>query len=79
MGALDLVRTGAAGGTARGAAPARETLETLLAALLARGVLALPAGIDGNVLELLPPLTITEEQLERGLSEIDAALEEVGG
>src|SRR5579863_8376929 len=36
-----------------------------LEALLARGVLALPAG--PNVLRLLPPLVITEEQLERAL------------
>jgi len=36
-----------------------------LEALLARGVLALPAG--PNVIRLLPPLVITKEQLERAL------------
>ena len=39
--------------------------QSYLGALLERGVLALPAG--PNVIRLLPPLVITEEQLERAL------------
>jgi 4-aminobutyrate aminotransferase/(S)-3-amino-2-methylpropionate transaminase len=49
-------------------------LRTLVAALLERGVLAVPSGIHGNVLSLLPPLTIAEPQLAFALEAIDAAL-----
>ena len=41
----------------------RERAQPHLEALLARGILALPAG--PNVIRLLPPLVITQEQLER--------------
>jgi len=43
-----------------------------LEALLERGVLALPAG--PNVIRLLPPLVITEEQLERVLDVVEEVL-----
>ncbi len=43
-----------------------------LEALLERGVLALPAG--PNVIRLLPPLVITEEQLERVLDVMEEVL-----
>src|SRR5581483_4965475 len=43
-----------------------------LEALLERGVLALPAG--PNVLRLLPPLVITEQQLERALATVAEVL-----
>src|SRR5256714_2189572 len=43
-----------------------------LEALLERGVLALPAG--PNVIRLLPPLVITEEQLERVLDTVEEVL-----
>lgn len=42
-----------------------------------RGVLALPAG--SNVLRLLPPLVIEQEQLEQAARAIDAVLLELGG
>ncbi|HEU0003216.1 MAG TPA: [LysW]-lysine hydrolase [Ktedonobacteraceae bacterium] len=44
-----------------------------LEALLERGILALPAG--PNVIRLLPPLVITEEQLERVLDCLEEVLE----
>ena len=44
-----------------------------LEALLERGILALPAG--PNVIRLLPPLVITEEQLERALDCLAEVLE----
>jgi len=43
----------------------RHKVATALQAMLERGVIALPAGL--TVLRLLPPLVITDEQLERVL------------
>jgi 4-aminobutyrate aminotransferase-like enzyme len=57
--------------------PAPEALERLLRGLLRAGVLALPAGIHGNVLLLLPPLTIGPRQLTRALALLGGALETV--
>lgn len=50
----------------------RERVQPHLEALLERGVIALPAG--PNVLRLLPPLVITEAQLDRGLDAIEEVL-----
>jgi 4-aminobutyrate aminotransferase len=38
------------------------------------GLLILSCGLYGNVIRLLPPLTATDEELERGLSILDAAI-----
>ncbi|TYR81148.1 4-aminobutyrate--2-oxoglutarate transaminase [Priestia megaterium] len=40
-----------------------------------RGLLLLSAGVYGNVLRILMPIVITDEQLEEGLSIFEAALE----
>jgi 4-aminobutyrate aminotransferase / (S)-3-amino-2-methylpropionate transaminase / 5-aminovalerate transaminase len=39
-----------------------------------QGLLLLSCGLYGNVIRLLPPLTATDEELERGLSILDSAL-----
>jgi len=39
-----------------------------------QGLLLLSCGLYGNVIRLLPPLTATDEELERGLTILDAAL-----
>ncbi len=44
----------------------RHKVASTLQAMLERGVIALPAGL--TVLRLLPPLVITDEQLERVLN-----------
>ncbi len=54
--------------------PAPEALQQLLASLLARGILALPSGLHNNVLMLLPPLNIAEEQSMHGIDVLDHAL-----
>jgi 4-aminobutyrate aminotransferase-like enzyme len=54
---------------------ARARLQSLWRALLERGVLTIPSGTRGSVLQLLPPLTITDEQLDHGVAAIDAVLE----
>jgi 4-aminobutyrate aminotransferase-like enzyme len=60
-------------------APAPAILERLLPAVWGEGVLAIPGGVHANVLSILPPLTITEEQLRCALGGIDRALERAGG
>jgi 4-aminobutyrate aminotransferase/(S)-3-amino-2-methylpropionate transaminase len=42
-----------------------------------QGLLLLSCGLDGNVIRLLPPLTSTDEELERGLSILESSLEHV--
>ena len=38
----------------------------------------LACGLDGNVIRLLPPLTASDEELERGLSLLEEALGDAG-
>jgi 4-aminobutyrate aminotransferase / (S)-3-amino-2-methylpropionate transaminase / 5-aminovalerate transaminase len=38
------------------------------------GLLLLTCGLQGNVIRLLPPLTITDEELARGLAILERAL-----
>jgi 4-aminobutyrate aminotransferase-like enzyme len=40
-----------------------------------QGLVLLSCGLYGNVIRLLPPLTATDEELERGLGILDAVLE----
>jgi len=47
-------------------------------AALRRGVIALPAGDDGHVLELTPPIGLTEAQVTRSVELLAEAIEEVG-
>ena len=71
LGAIELVRDR---GTRE---PAPHALERLRRGLLSAGVLALPSGTYGNVLSLLPPLTIGPRQLARGLALLGDVLEAV--
>jgi diaminobutyrate-2-oxoglutarate transaminase len=48
-------------------------------AAFARGVIVETAGPNGEVLKLLPPLTIARDDLERGLEAVAAAVEAVTG
>lgn len=50
------------------------TAKRAAAGLLGRGVLALAGGPEGRVLQVVPPLTITEEQLEAALGRLEEAL-----
>ncbi|MBC7316747.1 MAG: aminotransferase class III-fold pyridoxal phosphate-dependent enzyme, partial [Chloroflexi bacterium] len=50
----------------------RQRVTPYLKALMEEGVLALPAG--STVLRLLPPLVITEEQLERVVRAVEKVL-----
>lgn len=47
-------------------------------AALRKGLLLLSCGLDGNVIRLLPPLSATNEELERGLALLEEALADAG-
>ncbi|HEU5243511.1 MAG TPA: aspartate aminotransferase family protein [Gaiellaceae bacterium] len=48
------------------------------AAAFEKGLLLLACGLDGNVIRLLPPLTASDEELERGLDLLEEALGDGG-
>jgi 4-aminobutyrate aminotransferase / (S)-3-amino-2-methylpropionate transaminase / 5-aminovalerate transaminase len=48
------------------------------AAALEKGLLLLSCGLDGNVIRLLPPLTASDDELERGLALLEEALGDAG-
>ena len=48
--------------------------EAVQARCLADGVIVLTCGPDGNVLRLIPPLTITDDELDHGLAVLERAL-----
>ena len=58
---------------------AAETMSAISRAALERGVIVLTAGTYGNVIRLLPPITIDEALLEEGLVVLDEAIGAVTG
>jgi 4-aminobutyrate aminotransferase / (S)-3-amino-2-methylpropionate transaminase / 5-aminovalerate transaminase len=70
MLALELVADGA---------PETELTAAVLAAARERGLLLLSCGLDGNVIRLLPPVSIKDGDLADGLDALEAALREVLG
>ena len=48
--------------------------KAVVAAAFDRGLVLLSCGLHGNVIRLLPPLTITESELDEGLAILDEAL-----
>ena len=52
--------------------PAPERAAAVIAAARAQGLLLLGCGLHGNVIRLLPPLTIADEDLARGLEILEA-------
>lgn len=55
--------------------PDREAAAALAKACLARGLVILTCGTNGNIVRLLPPLTISKAELEEGLAIIEKGLE----
>ena len=53
--------------------------KAVAAACNAEGVIVLTCGTYGNVLRLLPPLAITDEQLHDGLTVLSHALRQTCG
>jgi 4-aminobutyrate aminotransferase/(S)-3-amino-2-methylpropionate transaminase len=58
--------------------PAKAASNALARYCYQHGVIVLGAGTYGNVLRFAPPLTIGLDELEEGLSVIEAGLEEIG-
>lgn len=54
--------------------PATQLTGEVLKACVSRGMLIISAGIYGNVIRVLPPLTITNEELDRGLDILSAEI-----
>ncbi|HVC04508.1 MAG TPA: aminotransferase class III-fold pyridoxal phosphate-dependent enzyme [Candidatus Acidoferrales bacterium] len=57
-------------------APATDLVDRISTNALARDLLLLSCGIDGNVIRLIPPLTIPETELHAGLDILEAAMRE---
>jgi 4-aminobutyrate aminotransferase / (S)-3-amino-2-methylpropionate transaminase / 5-aminovalerate transaminase len=58
--------------------PTPDAAKATTAAAFGKGLLLLACGLDGNVIRLLPPLTATDEELERGLGLLEEALGDAG-
>jgi 4-aminobutyrate aminotransferase / (S)-3-amino-2-methylpropionate transaminase / 5-aminovalerate transaminase len=69
MQAIELVRS------AKTREPAPEETKQVVRYCCEHGLILLPAGSYGNVIRLLMPLVITDEQLDEGLDVMEAALE----
>ncbi|HGH7180348.1 4-aminobutyrate--2-oxoglutarate transaminase [Bacillus luti] len=54
--------------------PATEEVKAIMKETHSKGVITISAGIYSNVLRFLPPLVITDEQLEEGLTILEAAI-----
>lgn len=61
----------------RSKAPDKELCDQILQEAYKRGVIALKAGVFDNVIRLLMPLVITDDQLEEGLSILEESIESV--
>ncbi|HET7567950.1 MAG TPA: aspartate aminotransferase family protein [Gaiellaceae bacterium] len=55
-----------------------DAAKAVTAAALRKGLILLSCGLYGNVIRLLPPLTATDEELERGLDLLEEALGDAG-
>ncbi len=55
--------------------PATATVKKIMEACLDQGLLIIPAGVQGNVVRILCPLVITDEELSRGLDILTAQVE----
>jgi len=55
--------------------PLKEAVPVIIEECFKRGLLTMGAGIYGNVIRFLPPIVITDEQLEKGLNIFSEALE----
>jgi 4-aminobutyrate aminotransferase/(S)-3-amino-2-methylpropionate transaminase len=57
--------------------PAADEAKQMAAYCLEKGLLILVCGSYGNVVRILTPFVITDEQLEKGLSIMEEALKEI--
>ncbi len=60
----------------RNGAPAPDLVDRIATNALAHDLLLLSCGVDGNVIRLIPPLTIPETELNAGLDILETAIRE---
>ncbi len=60
----------------RDGAPAAGLVDRIATNALAHDLLLLSCGVEGNVIRLIPPLTIPEAELDAGLDILEAAIRE---
>jgi 4-aminobutyrate aminotransferase/(S)-3-amino-2-methylpropionate transaminase len=53
-----------------------DTTGKITAGTLARGLITIRAGLYSNCIRLLPPLTVTDEEIEEGMGILAVAVEE---
>jgi 4-aminobutyrate aminotransferase-like enzyme len=58
--------------------PTPDAAKATTAAAFEKSLLLLSCGLDGNVIRLLPPLTASDAELERGLNLLEEALGDAG-
>lgn len=63
----------------QGGAPGGDLVRRVLEGSLARGLILYPAGRLGHVLRVIPPLTVTREELDEGLSILSEVVESLAG
>lgn len=71
MCAMEIVKDG------QSKTPDKETVGKIVKAAAERGLMLLSAGLYGNVIRILMPLTISDDQLEEGLQTLEEAFEAV--
>lgn len=71
MCAMEIVKDG------QSKTPDKETVGKIVKAAGERGLMLLSAGLYGNVIRILMPLTISDDQLEEGLQTLEEAFEAV--
>lgn len=71
MCAIELVKDRA------GKAPAADETKELLKTAYAEGLALLNAGLHGNIVRMLAPLVITDDQLSAGLDILERAIERI--
>ena len=61
-----------------GKRPAPELTQRILQAALDRDLLLLACGVDENVIRMIPPLTISEQDLDKGMDVLEASITAAG-
>ena len=57
--------------------PAGDLVKQIIHRCLERGLIVIPAGVDGNVIRTLAPVVITDDELSRGLDILTEVVEEL--
>ena len=60
-------------------APDMDTTGKITAGTLARGLITIRAGLYSNCIRLLPPLTVTDAEIDEAMGILRAAVDEVTG